>query len=188
MKDLLEILNRWQVQYLIVGAHALSIYTEPRSTKDLDVWVNPTPENVKLVYGALNEFGAPLFETTEQYFTEKDSFLIIGEVPNRIDILKNIPGVEFETCWEGRKTLDIGGTTAHFPKLEDLLAAKIAAGRPQDLVDAAKLKKVLELERKQLPTERQKRKAPEQGVIRPQKPTERPRRSKKENRGKKKGT
>ena len=70
MKDLLETLNRWQAQYLVVGAHALGLYTEPRSTKDLDVWVNPTPENAKLVYGALKEYGAPLIEATEQFFTE----------------------------------------------------------------------------------------------------------------------
>jgi hypothetical protein len=147
MQELLEVLNRWRVQYLVVGAHALGVYTEPRGTKDLDVWVNPTPANAKRVFGALKEYGAPLFETTEQFFTERDTFLIIGVSPNRIDILKSIPGVEFKACWRARKTVEIGGTTAHFPSLEDLLAAKVAAGRPQDLVDATKLKKALELQR-----------------------------------------
>ena len=149
MKELLETLNKWQAQYLVVGAHALSVYTEPRGTKDLDIWVNPTPENAKRVYGALKEYGAPLLETPEQFFTERDTFLIIGVAPNRIDILKSIPGVEFDACWPARKILDIGGTPANFPRLEDLLAAKIAAGRQQDLVDAAKLKKALELERRE---------------------------------------
>jgi hypothetical protein len=147
MQELLEVLNRWRVQYLVVGAHAIGVYTEPRGTKDLDIWVNPTPANAKRVFGALKEYGAPLFETTEQFFTERDTFLVIGVSPNRIDILKSIPGVEFEACWRARRSIDIGGTTAHFPSLEDLVTAKVAAGRPQDLVDATKLKKALELHR-----------------------------------------
>ena len=70
-------------------------------------------------------------------------------VPNRIDILKSIPGVEFEECWQARRTLDIGDVETHFPSPEHLLAAKLAAGRPQDLVDATKLKKAIELQRDQ---------------------------------------
>jgi len=74
---------------------------------------------------------------------------VIGVAPNRIDILKSISGVEFEACWKLKNTFDIGGITANFPSPEHLLAAKLAAGRPQDLVDATKLKKALELERRQ---------------------------------------
>jgi hypothetical protein len=38
----------------------MTIYTEPRYTNDLDVWVRPTPENAARVYRALQQFGAPL--------------------------------------------------------------------------------------------------------------------------------
>jgi hypothetical protein len=148
MKELLEALNRWRVQYLIIGGHAVGVYTEPRGTKDLDIWVNPTKENAKRVYAALKEFGAPLFGTTERTLTNTQDFLVIGVAPNRIDILKSIPGLRFSACWKNRRTFDLGGTTANFLNLGDLLAAKLAAGRPQDLVDAAKLEKALELERK----------------------------------------
>src|SRR5262249_12297863 len=53
MRELLEALNRWQAQYLIIGAHAVGAYTEPRGTKDLDIWVNPTKGNAKRVHAAL---------------------------------------------------------------------------------------------------------------------------------------
>jgi hypothetical protein len=150
MKDLLEFLNAQQVQYLIIGAHALGVYAEPRATKDLDIWVNPTPKNARRVFEALKSFGAPLEGITERFFTERNTFLVIGVVPNRVDILKSIPGVEFKECWKARRTLDIGGVQAHFPSPEHLLAAKLAAGRPQDLVDATKLKKAIELQRTQV--------------------------------------
>jgi hypothetical protein len=147
MKELLEVLNKWEAQYLVVGAHALGVYTEPRGTKDLDIWVNPTPENAKLVYSALKEFAAPLQGVTEAFFTEKDTFLVVGVAPNRFDILKALPGVEFNECWARRQSFDVGGVTANFPSLKDLLAAKIAAGRPQDLVDADKIRAALQVVR-----------------------------------------
>lgn len=149
MKELLEVFNAREVQYLVIGAHALGVYTEPRATKDLDIWVNPTSENARRVFEALKSFGAPLTGTTEEFFTERNTFLIIGVVPNRIDILKSIPGAEFEECWQAKRTLDIGGVKAHFPSPEHLLAAKLAAGRPQDLVDATKLKKAIDLQQEQ---------------------------------------
>jgi len=97
----------------------------------------------------LKEFAAPLSGVTEGFFTERETFLVVGVAPNRFDILKSIPGVEFDACWAHRRVFDVGGVTANFPCLEDLLAAKVAAGRPQDLVDANKLKTALRLERKE---------------------------------------
>ena len=111
--------------------------------------MNPTKENAKRVYGALKEFAAPLHGTTEEFFTEKESFLIVGVAPNRFDILKSIPGVEFEDCWRSRQVFEVGGVEAYFPSLESLLAAKIAAGRPQDLADVVNLRAALEMKRKQ---------------------------------------
>jgi hypothetical protein len=149
MKKLLEVLNRWRAQYLVIGAHALGVYTEPRGTKDLDIWVNPAPENAKLVVSALKEYGAPLFDTTEQFFSEPETFLTVGVAPNRIDVRKSVPGVEFDACWKTKRTLDVGGAKANFPSPQHLLAAKLAAGRPQDLIDAAKLREAIELELRQ---------------------------------------
>ena len=75
MKELLETFNAGQVQYLVIGAHALGVYAEPRATKDLDIWVNPTPENASRVFKALKIYGAPLHGVTEQFFTDRDTFL-----------------------------------------------------------------------------------------------------------------
>ncbi len=59
-KELLLILNEGGVEYLIVGAYAVMKYTEPRYTKDLDVWVGNSPENSQRLCLALAKFGAPL--------------------------------------------------------------------------------------------------------------------------------
>ncbi len=151
-KELLDALNRWRAEYLVIGGHAVGVYAEPRGTKDLEIWINPTKRNARRVLAALKEFGAPLFGTTETTITDKEDFLVIGVAPNRIDILKSISGLKFPACWKNRRTFDLHGTTAHFLNLQDLLTAKLAAGRPQDLADAAKLMKTLELDRRQQET------------------------------------
>lgn len=107
MRELLDALNRWEVEYLVIGAHAVGVYTEPRGTRDLDIWVNPTRRNAKRALGALREFGAPLFGGTEKTLTNKRDFLVIGVSPNRIDVLKSIPGLEFKAAWR-EETPDFG--------------------------------------------------------------------------------
>ena len=61
-KDLFKVFNKHNVRYLIVGAYAVVYYAEPRYTKDIDVWVEPTRENAERVWEALVSFGAPLNE------------------------------------------------------------------------------------------------------------------------------
>jgi hypothetical protein len=46
----LRIFNANEVKYLIVGGYAVMLYTEPRYTKDLDVWVLANPDNAAKVW------------------------------------------------------------------------------------------------------------------------------------------
>jgi hypothetical protein len=47
-RELLQALNECEVEYLVVGGYAVMKYTEPRYTKDLDVWVYNSPQNSDL--------------------------------------------------------------------------------------------------------------------------------------------
>lgn len=142
MLDLIMIFNTNSVEYLIVGGHAVNAYTEPRATKDIDIWINPTIENAKKVFNSLKEFGAPLSGLSETDFSDQESFFIIGIKPNRIDVLQKIPGVEFSSAYRNKKSFKLLNVDANFLSLSDLILAKETAGRPQDLVDAEKLKKI----------------------------------------------
>jgi hypothetical protein len=59
-KELLSVLNAFEVRYLIVGGYAVSLHAQPRATKDLDILISPDGENSKAVYSELAKFGAPL--------------------------------------------------------------------------------------------------------------------------------
>lgn len=61
-KELLSAFDRCGVKYLVVGGYAVMRYTEPRFTKDLDLWVEASEQNAPRVFRALAEFGAPLRE------------------------------------------------------------------------------------------------------------------------------
>jgi hypothetical protein len=116
-------------------------YTEPRFTKDLDLWISTDEENSKAIFAALKEFGAPLKDLTPHDFAEKGYFYQMGNPPLRLDIMMSIPGVEFEDAWENRGEVRLGELTIPFISKGDLIKAKEASGRVQDLMDAENLKK-----------------------------------------------
>ena len=138
-KELLSIFNEHEVKYLIVGGYAVMKYTEPRFTKDLDIWVEASSANSKKVYAALRDFGAPLEGLTEEHFAGA-GFYQMGRPPVRVDILMEIEGVDFTSAWDNRMEADFDGVRAHFIGLAELIRNKRTAGRVQDLADAENLK------------------------------------------------
>jgi hypothetical protein len=143
-KELLSVLNAHRVKYLVVGAYAVSIYAQPRATKDLDILVKPDAENAKALFAALAQFGAPLQGLTAADFAEPGPFFRLGREPIGVDILTTIPGVEFDAAWQRRveDVIDAAtGLKANFISREDLIAAKLASGRPQDLADVEAIRK-----------------------------------------------
>ena len=138
-RDLFAALNDAGARYLVVGAHAVAFYAEPRFTKDLDVWVDASPANASKVMAALQAFGAPLADVSEKDFATPDVTLQIGVAPNRIDIATHIDGVTFDGAWPNRTPSQFGDQPIFVIGRADLIANKKAAGRPQDLLDLATL-------------------------------------------------
>ena len=138
-KDLLNLFNEHEVRYLVVGAYAVMKHTEPRFTKDLDVWTEATPENARAVFEALREFGAPLSGITAEDFALEGLVYQMGQPPLRIDVLTSIDSVKFADAWPERVDSDFGGVPAPILSRRHLIANKRAVGRPQDLVDLGHL-------------------------------------------------
>lgn len=141
--DLLRAFSNAGVEFLVVGAHALSLYDRARTTKDLDVWVRPTPENAARTWQALAQFGAPLTSLTVEDLTDEDTVFQIGVPPIRIDVLTSISGVTFDEAWPNRNQVERDGMMIPFIGVEEFLRNKDAAGRDQDRVDAARVRRRL---------------------------------------------
>jgi hypothetical protein len=140
-KDLLKALNAHAVKYLLIGGHAFSVHSQPRTTKDLDVFIRSDPENAKAVFSALAQFGAPLQGMSPADFADGTTFQM-GQPPDRIDVLQRIDGVTFDEAWENRIAGNIDGEveTAVISR-DDLIRNKLATGREQDLLDVKVLRK-----------------------------------------------
>jgi hypothetical protein len=137
--DLLTALNDADAKYLLLGGHAVGLYAVPRATKDFDLWVEAAPENARKVVAALKEFGAPLGSVSALDFSSPGNGFRMGTPPFRIEILTQVSGLEFGGAWTRRKKELLDGVACHVIAIEDLVANKKAAGRPQDLADVAAL-------------------------------------------------
>jgi hypothetical protein len=134
--DLLSALNAADVRYLVVGAYAVAYYAEPRFTKDLDVWVEPSSENASRVWQALETFGAPLQELTMEDLCTSGTVFQIGVPPNRVDVLTEISGgISFEEAWSQRMAAEFGTEKMWMIGETDLIRNKRATARPQDIRD-----------------------------------------------------
>lgn len=138
-RDLLVILGREEVEYLVVGGYAVIHYAQPRYTKDLDIWVRPEPENAAKLMRAFAVFGISTFGLVQEDFECEGTQLNVGVAPVAIDFLTSLPGVDFSEAWSRREIAKCDGVEINYLSKFDLVAAKRRAGRPTDLADLAEL-------------------------------------------------
>ncbi len=137
-QDFVELLQAFvaaDVRFLIVGAYALAIHGRPRATGDLDVWVDPTPENAARIVQALAAFGAPLKDISEADLAQPGIVYQLGIAPVRIDILTDLTGLTFEEAWRERVRHAFGPIEVTFIGRDAFIRNKRATGRVRDLAD-----------------------------------------------------
>lgn len=140
-RDMLSEFSAAGVEYLIVGGYAVAHHGYVRATGDLDFWVRRTPENAQRVLRALEAFGAPGGLVTSDDLLNPDMVAQIGIEPNRIDILSDIDGVEFDDAYPSRVVARVDDVDIPFVGLQHLLRNKRATGRSEDATDADQLEK-----------------------------------------------
>jgi hypothetical protein len=138
-REPLKLFDEHEVRYLIVGGYAVMRYAEPRFTEGLDVLIAVDAANAAAVFAALRAFGAPLAGLTPEDFAVEGSFYQMGNPPLRVDVLMDVPGVDFAAAWPRPETVMIGDAPMHFIGKQDLIASKRAAGRSKDLLDLESL-------------------------------------------------
>ncbi len=138
--DLLSAFNERRVRFLLVGGYALSFYGRPRTTGDLDLWIDPTPENARRAYQALADFGAPLQELSVEDLTTPGTVFQVGVAPGRIDILTSLTALRFASAWSRRRRARYGDTPVPLLSPSDFVRNKRAVGRARDLADAEEVR------------------------------------------------
>lgn len=133
--ELFACFNARGVKAVVVGGYALAFHAKPRFTKDIDVFVEPSPENAERLMAALGDFGFGNVGLTAGDFSSPGAIVQLGLPPNRIDLLTAIDGVSFPEAWEGRVAGTYGSHPVFYLGLEELRRNKRASGRAQDLAD-----------------------------------------------------
>jgi len=133
--DLLRAFIDHSVRFLVVGAYALGVHGRPRATGDLDVWVEPTPDNAARLMRALEQFGAPMGSVTAADFSRPGIVFQMGLPPLRIDVLTELSGLTFEEAWPSRTQAAFGPVTVDVIGRDAFIKNKRATGRARDLGD-----------------------------------------------------
>ena len=134
-KELLELLNRHNVEYIIVGAYALAHYGAPRYTGDIDIYVKPSPENAERIISALSDFGFGSLDLSSGDFCLPRRVIQLGIPPVRIDIITSISGVTWEEAYENKISGSYGDVAVYFLGRNEYIANKRATGRKKDIAD-----------------------------------------------------
>lgn len=139
--DFIEILNIRQVEYMVIGAHALAFHGRPRHTGDLDIWIKPSPLNAEKMVNVLKDFGFGSLGLSKNDFLQENYVTQLGYPPLRIDILNAISGVNFDEAYKGRILGQHDNLDISFINISDFIANKLATGRAKDLGDIDSLNK-----------------------------------------------
>jgi predicted nucleotidyltransferase len=137
--DFVELLNKHAVDYMVVGGYALAFHGEPRTTGDLDIWIDCTQENAEKMVTVMTEFGMGSLRFKAKDFTEPGIVNQIGQPPLRIDILNEIDGVQFSDAVKGKQFFKSGKVEIPFIGKEEFIRNKKASGRKKDLDDVKKV-------------------------------------------------
>lgn len=138
-EEFLRLLEKYSVEYLIVGGYAVAFHGYPRFTKDIDIFFNASDGNIGKLREALAEFGFSKEELEIEAFSENGNVISFGREPVRIDLLNEIDGVRFEEARRNAVKGRYGKTDVLFIGREDLLRNKRATPRMKDKADVEEL-------------------------------------------------
>ncbi len=139
--DFIALLQKYKVDYLIVGGYAVGIHSQAKMTQDIDFWIGPTVENAENLIKVFEEFGIPDINISVNDLIKPGSVIQFGNPPLRVDILTSIDGVEFEEAFRKKFTTNIENIkNINFISLNDLIKNKETSKRQKDSYDLQWLK------------------------------------------------
>jgi predicted nucleotidyltransferase len=144
-QDFRELLAEFEsaaVDYILIGGYAVAFHGRPRATKDIDLLLEGSSENLERASKALARFGAPGNIVSAIANMQESEVVFMGQAPLRVDFLRSIDGVSVSALFAQAIVANLDGIRIKVIGLDHLIDNKRAAGRPQDLIDAEFLERV----------------------------------------------
>jgi hypothetical protein len=144
---LLHRLVRARVDFVVIGGVAVVVQSSPRFTRDLDITYATGEKNLALLGSVLTDLGARLRGVEADLPFAPDirtlrgaQMLTLTTPEGDIDLLADPPGSPGYASLKRRASrIELAGESVLVAAIDDLIAMKAAAGRPQDLVDLESL-------------------------------------------------
>ncbi len=146
-KEILELFNKYNVKYLVVGAYAMGNYGYSRHTLDIDLWIEKSLENAENILKAFDDFAVP-FELKADELLQDNFIIQIGIEPLRIDVITDIDGVDFSDAWLNKTNNSLFGQEVNFISIKDLVKNKKSTNRTKDKYDVCELEKLQQVVKK----------------------------------------
>ena len=123
--DFLDALNSEGASYVVIGGMAVLALVPYRTTRDIDVLIDPTTDNARRVRDAVRAWGGFEPEFSVEDFLSGDILSFGGLL--RVEVHTGVPGVTWEQVWANREPGDIHGVPTHFASLDDLIAGSASS-------------------------------------------------------------
>jgi hypothetical protein len=138
-KEFIRLLNANEFKYLVIGGFAVAYHGYPRYTKDIDFWIWAKPDNADKVLKSIQDFGFGMLGLRKEDLLNESNVIQLGYEPNRIDLIMDLEGMDFETCFAERQEAEFEKLPIHFLNFDDLVKSKMSTDRLKDKVDAQTL-------------------------------------------------
>ena len=142
MQQVLAAFVKNGVEFLVIDGYAVAFHGHVRLTKDVDLFIQPSPENAKRIIAAFEELGFKHPELTVNGLMKPDSVFKLGKAPEQIELLNTVKGITWEEARAGAISEKLLAQPVRFVDLETLIKSKKAAGRLQDLADVEALERI----------------------------------------------
>ena len=141
-RDFISALNSQSVRYILVGGYSVILHGYPRTTGDMDIWVERSVENYQNIKKAFDQFGMPVFDMTLDNFLSHPNWDVFtfGTPPVAIDLMVQVQGLDFEMAYQNSVLFEDDGLSVRTIHKNDLIQTKKVVNRPKDQDDLLNLK------------------------------------------------
>lgn len=137
-RRILATLNRHQVQYVLIGGVAATLYACPEQTFDLDILYADTAVNRQRLLAALVELEARWDEPLSEVVLMRQPVFALNTACGDLDIFSQIPGVDtFAAAVANQQLIPLGDQCVPVLDLPTLIRTKEAADDPNPRKRAA---------------------------------------------------
>jgi predicted nucleotidyltransferase len=139
-EKLLESLARAKVEFIIVGGVAVALNGFVRTTEDVDILIERSPENVTRLLNALSGFGQGYARelTVGDFDDTEGAVRIVEDFP--LDVFTVVRGKRYGDLLKSVRRTQIAGISVNYLGAEALIALKANSQREKDQIDVAALR------------------------------------------------